>query len=497
VLDARIDFSGRKGIYAGIACPTGANIAVTDCWGGKTFNDRQVGKYIRTYGIKDASENTKIVYRTFHNVDMTAPIIQVKGLGEETFQASREIEYTDQGATCQDHVDGDISHNVEVSGEIVNMKVPGQYHLQYDCQDNSGNMAERKFRTITIEDKFCPWINMQGDAQVFVEAGFPYVDAGATATDTLDGDITARVRSVGNTVDTAEAFYYAKSCAEIAKIAASPTHLAALNGHKKKKIATVKVNSGEYYITTDTTFSGKTKTEAVVVTCNMATKTTFFKLNAQRAAQNNKLVHHVVTTQESKYSDRYPTCEEYGFVAFDAATASNADKTFAKTEAAGYDMFVSTGQHTDMRLCTKAATSSFSEDSALANYHAPSLRAETGSYVINYYVNDLNGNAQCSIPSRSVIVKDTLPPVISLHYKNKLLNELKGSRSTLKNPATHRIGKNPAQPAYGNPHYGAATSLMAQAATSNGWIIAAAASGIAGVALFSYSFKKSSDMVPV
>jgi len=46
---------------------------------------------------------------------------------------------------------------------------------------------------------------------------------------------------------------------------------------------------------------------------------------------------------------------------------------------------------------------------------------------------------------------------------------------------------------YGNPQFG----LMAQVATTNGWLIAAVASGIAGVALFSFSASKSTATVPV
>jgi len=488
ILDKRTDFSGRQGIYAGVTCPTGTNIAVTDCWGGKPFNDRQVGKYVRTYSIKDQSENVATIYRTFHNVDMTAPVIKLFGKSLETFEASRDVEYTDQGAKCIDYVDGDISHNVEVSGEIVNMKVPGTYHLRYDCQDNNGNMAIHKLRDIVIEDTECPYVSLIGKSQVFVEAGFPYSDAGATATDTLDGDISARVRTVGDTVDTAEAFYYAKSCAEIKKVAAKPPRDVKQGGHIIHA-STVKVTDGQYYITTTTTVSGTKKTEAVVATCNFATGTTFFPLNAQRAAQNNKVVH---LNPEDKYVARYPTCEEYGFVPFKNPT--KGDEQFAKMIFPEYDLVVKAGVKTDMRLCTKAASDSFGSN--LSDVQMPRLRAETGKYIIRYFVHDLADNGQCTstFPVRTVVVEDTLPPVLTLTYKGKIINK----RNDLSNPASHEIGLNKVQPGYGNPHYGLPQyGLMAETAANNGWIIAAVASAVAGVALMGYSAKKTTTQVPV
>merc|ERR1719390_524922 len=108
-----------------------------------------------------------------------------------TLEATNAQEYTDYGATCSDFVDGPLSHAVEVSGEVVNMRIPGQYKIRYDCQDLSGNEADPQVRTVTIEDTTCPTVTTNGTDQVYVEAGFHYTDThGATATDTLDGDIS-------------------------------------------------------------------------------------------------------------------------------------------------------------------------------------------------------------------------------------------------------------------------------------------------------------------
>merc|ERR1711871_1026324 len=169
-----------------------------------------------------------------------------------TLAASRTLEYTDQGATCEDYVDGTLSHAVEVSGQVVNMRIPGTYTINYDCQDLSGNGATQKTRVVVIQDNDCPRITMLGDEHVYVEAGFPYTDAGATATDDLDGDITAHITTSGDTVNTQQSFYSRRSCREI-------------------KSAYAGAHTGEYYITV---YIAATKTfERRLVYCDMDSTT--------------------------------------------------------------------------------------------------------------------------------------------------------------------------------------------------------------------------------
>jgi len=51
--------------------------------------------------------------------------------------------------------------------------------------------------------------------------------------------------------------------------------------------------------------------------------------------------------------------------------------------------------------------------------HEDIEHAEAGKYVIEYRATDSSGNAQCQVKKRTVIVRDTLPPIISLHLKPK------------------------------------------------------------------------------
>merc|ERR1719421_2014719 len=63
-------------------------------------------------------------------------------------------------------------------------------------------------------------------------------------------------------------------------------------------------------------------------------------------------------------------------------------------------------------------TNTFETDHLFTKQNNFVSEAEAGVYVIYYHVQDKAGNKECKTPSRTVIVKDTLPPVISLHLHN-------------------------------------------------------------------------------
>merc|ERR1711935_745301 len=105
-----------------------------------------------------------------------------------------------------------------------------------------------------------------------------------------------------------------------------------------------------------------------------------------------------------KYANVYPTCEEYGFERF--ASVKSNDKQFAKTQLPSYDLMIKKSMHSDLLLCTKKASK-------------------------------FNVNGQCpgelATAKRTVVVEDTLPPVISLKYKNQMI------RGSVKAPVADAI----------------------------------------------------------
>ena len=131
--------------------------------------------------------------------DMTPPIITMLGISPDTAEAG--FPYTDAGATALDNVDGDITGFI-VTVNPVNTAVLGTYTVTYDVSDAAANSAIQVTRTVNVVDTTPPVITLSGDTPVNVVVGSTYTDAGATAEDNYDGDITGSIVTV-NPVNTA------------------------------------------------------------------------------------------------------------------------------------------------------------------------------------------------------------------------------------------------------------------------------------------------------
>merc|ERR1711865_1073916 len=142
----------------------------------KAFNERKIGDYVRTYKVKDVSGNSCTTQRVYSVVDNKIPKLNI-----------------DMGASCVDHVDGNLKKAIEVVGsKAVSLKVPGTYKVNYDCQDLSGNMAPQLTRVVKVRDTIRPVLKLTGAAYIKRESGFKYHDKLATAVDTLNGRITKK-----------------------------------------------------------------------------------------------------------------------------------------------------------------------------------------------------------------------------------------------------------------------------------------------------------------
>jgi hypothetical protein len=83
-------------------------------------------------------------------------------------------QYQDEGATCSDAVDGDLTSKVQVQMGVVDLTTVGSYFVQYDCQDESGNDATTFIRTIIVLDETCPVCVVSTDQELTIEASFPF-----------------------------------------------------------------------------------------------------------------------------------------------------------------------------------------------------------------------------------------------------------------------------------------------------------------------------------
>ena len=84
----------------------------------------------------------------------------------------------------------------------VDTAVVGVYTVTYNVTDANANAAVEVTRTVNVVDTTVPVITLLGDAPVTIEVGSTYTDAGATALDNYDGDLTSSIVTV-SPVDTA------------------------------------------------------------------------------------------------------------------------------------------------------------------------------------------------------------------------------------------------------------------------------------------------------
>ena len=94
------------------------------------------------------------------------PVITVLGNSNLTIEGLRAGQYSDAGATAWDVEDGDLTNDVSVSGDLVNLGKSGTYTLRYDVEDSAELAAEQQSRTVTVVDTLPPIITLRLDNQV-------------------------------------------------------------------------------------------------------------------------------------------------------------------------------------------------------------------------------------------------------------------------------------------------------------------------------------------
>ena len=175
--------------------------------GGDVVNTSVVGSYQVTYNVSDAAGNaaTEVIRTVNVNADTTPPVITL--IGGSTINLNIGETYNELGATATDNFDGDISGNIVITGSV-NTAVAGTYFVNYNVSDSSGNAAAQVTRTVNVApDTTPPVITLIGASTINLNVGDTYTEQGATATDNLDGDLTANI-VIGGSVDTNTAGVY-------------------------------------------------------------------------------------------------------------------------------------------------------------------------------------------------------------------------------------------------------------------------------------------------
>lgn len=132
-------------------------------------------------------------------VDTTPPIITLNG--ESSIMLANGTSYSELGATAHDSIDGNVA--VQMIGSV-DSATDGIYVIVYKAVDSSNNEAFTT-RVVTIytpnsqsQDTTPPTIMLNGSATMTLTRGSTYNELGATATDSVDGEIEV---TISGTVD--------------------------------------------------------------------------------------------------------------------------------------------------------------------------------------------------------------------------------------------------------------------------------------------------------
>ena len=170
-----------------------------------TVNVNVAGTYTVTYSVSDAAGNNASAIRTVTvNPDTTAPVIILNGAS--TINLNVGEAYNEQGATATDNIDGNLTSSIVTTG-TVNTSVAGTYTVTYSVSDAAGNSASETRTVIVSADTVAPVITLNGSATVNLTVGDVYTDAGATATDNIDGNLTSSIVVTGSVNTNAAASY--------------------------------------------------------------------------------------------------------------------------------------------------------------------------------------------------------------------------------------------------------------------------------------------------
>ena len=149
------------------------------------------------YTVVDSSGNKATVKRKINYKDELAPVINL--VGGASISLNRGKDFVDPGYSAIDECDGDLTKSVQVTGSVDGHKY-GTYTLTYRVADAKGNQAE-VVRTVRIADISAPVLTLNGETRQFITVGTAYAEPGYSASDNMDGEITAKV-VVSGSVDT-------------------------------------------------------------------------------------------------------------------------------------------------------------------------------------------------------------------------------------------------------------------------------------------------------
>jgi len=148
--------------------------------------------YHLTWTVCDAEYCVLFALDEMFFIDNTPPVINLIGDSEITVEVWWS--YFDSWATASDNFDGDISSEIQITGNI-NMSLVWLYTMTYNISDSAWNNATEVIRTVNVVDTTLPVITLNGTSPTYVEFGNNYIELWATWSDNVDGNWTISIIS--------------------------------------------------------------------------------------------------------------------------------------------------------------------------------------------------------------------------------------------------------------------------------------------------------------
>jgi PKD repeat protein len=375
-------------------------------------NTAVVGSYPVTYNVTDANGNAAIqVTRTVNVVDTTAPVITLLGANPQVIEVHSP--YAESGATASDVGDGDLTGSIVIDASAVNTAVVGSYGVTYDVTDSQGNPALQVTRTVQVVDTTLPVITLTGPNPQVIEAGSPYVELGATASDNYDGDISGSIAINAAAVNTAAVGSYSVTYdVTDANGNAATQAIRTVNviDTTAPVITLVGVNPQIIEVHSPYVELGATATD--IGDGDLTGSIVIDEATVDTAIVGSYVVTYDVTDSQGNAAIQVTRTVDVVDTTLPVLTLTGANPQIIEVGSPYVELGATATDNYDGDI-----SGSIAIDAAAVN------TAVVGSYVVTYDVTDANGNAATPV-TRPVNVVDTTLPVITLLGANPLVIEV-------------------------------------------------------------------------
>ena len=368
------------------------------------------GAYYLCVIAKDTYNNTAISKSNVFNLDNEKPIITINGQINVT--TTKGSSYTDEGVIISDNIDVNISPDITSD---LNVNQVGTYFVTYNATDSSGNSATSVTRTVNVVDVSAPVITILGSNPATLNAGSVYSDAGATAIDDVNGNVTSNIITTGavnpNVLGTYTIIYTVE---DTAGNEATATRIINVIDNIVPTIA-FGTNGNSTY--------AKTRSTTVTVSDNVAVNTSSLKY---------QWTISITTPTEVSFATSFtnggtlstPASVTGGYYLWILAKDTTGNTTITRTNIFNLDNTKPVITLTGSSTVTINVGSTYSDAGATATDNISTglvlIPTSTvnpnvvGTYTVTYNVSDGAGNAAVAVV-RTVNVIDNIPPTVSIN----------------------------------------------------------------------------------